>query len=286
MTIYDASILVVLYGKGLANSKTLLSLERMKFSEDSVISLTIWNNGPELLSCFDFISNLESAGFIVNIIETKENISLSKIYNKFVNGFESRKYVVLDDDSVINNDYFDSVLSLCADDVGMPIISYNNKVVNPRINKKPINNKIYNSEGGEIITIGSGLVIGSSIVQKLKRKNEFSNVFDERFYFYGVDTAFCRCLQRNNLSSCIKIIPGFNHDLSRYSVESSEKKQFRRKERSYDRGLSLRYYEPRLSSIIKILKITIAININAELKNEISLIHLLMAYIKGRHYKN
>lgn len=111
----NTSILVVLYNKKIYQSQTLVSLKELSVNLNN-FELVIWNNGPDELDksekyhC-EFFSSLEAKFCFVNIIETIDNISLSKIYNKFINESKSEKYIILDHDSYLNIDYINDVIN-------------------------------------------------------------------------------------------------------------------------------------------------------------------------------
>ncbi|UPR28435.1 hypothetical protein IS519_09420 [Vibrio crassostreae] len=283
---YKLAILVVLYNKDIDDSKSIKNLSKISLNDNSNMLVYIWNNGPKCTSLSD--SEICKAFSNVEVHNSLSNSALSKVYNKFIETVDSDKYIILDDDSNLNQEYIDDAISLSSCSVGMPLITNNGKICNPKINGLPIVSKSLNNiDLREIITIGSGIVIGKSIKDELIRMNVFSKVFDERFYFYGIDTAFCRCLKINGLSSRILIISGFEHDLSRFKKESKEVKSFRRLERSYDRGLSLRYYFSVKQALANIFKLCLSyiLGFNRELRNEIYLTHVIKAYVTGKHYR-
>ncbi|MEO9494308.1 MAG: hypothetical protein ABJG42_07435 [Vibrio splendidus] len=283
---YKLAILVVLYNKDIDDSKSIINLSKLSLSDNGNILVYIWNNGPKSTSLSDSEACKEFPN--VEVHNSLSNPALSKVYNTFIEKVDSDKYIILDDDSNLNQEYIDNAISLSCCSVGMPLITNNGKICNPKINGLPIASKYLNHIVlRDIITIGSGIVIGKSIKDELIKMNVFSKVFDERFYFYGIDTAFCRCLKINGLSDRIVIISGFEHDLSRFKKESKEVKSFRRLERSYDRGLSLRYYFSLKKSLVSICKLCLSyiLGLNRNLRKEIYLIHVIKAYVTGKHYR-
>ncbi|MCF6691505.1 hypothetical protein INS55_22250 [Raoultella terrigena] len=193
-------------------------------------------------------------GYGFEYVERLNNCSLAEIYNTLINRNQARRYIILDHDSQVNNLYLKDINYVSSNEVGMPRIYVNNNLVNPCINMSPIE-KIPNYLGKNIITtIGSGLVVGSDIASFVEKK--FGNVFDERFVLYGVDTTFCYRINTLNIPNTIKIINGFEHSLSRLEVESEnvETLMFRKKERSCDLGLRIRYYSTeRISQLFSFL---------------------------------
>lgn len=279
---FDSAILILLYGKEVTDSSTIKALIGLNKSLNNS-KVIIWNNGPKVLSK----SDLSYLGFEFEVFETISNKSLSVIYNTFISKVKAEKYIILDDDSEISSGYIKEALSLSCKDVGMPIISCNSNIMYPITNGKPIKEKVLTEFGGQpILTIGSGLVIGSEVAQIIK--DNFENIFDENFYFYGVDFTFCLRLSLLNLNSNIKIIGGFEHKLSKLEVESIARTQFRMIERSYDCGLQLRYYNSKFIGVLKLFKFILKYLLNSLLRkeNKLSLRLVLKAFITGRHYNN
>ncbi|WP_166378363.1 hypothetical protein [Pseudoalteromonas sp. Z9A4] len=279
----DCAFLVLLYGKEIRDSSTVNSLNDLSVHlYDSKV--VIWNNGPKSLYGTELI-NLE---FQFDFIETINNKSLSEIYNEFISGIDAKKYIILDDDSEISLAYIQRVLALRDNEVGMPIITCNSDVIYPIINGVPVDKKTSKLVLSDeyILTIGSGLVVGSKVGEKIK--NKFDNIFDENFYFYGVDFTFCYRLNLLKLNSKVKVIAGFNHKLSKLEKESDVKKHFRKLERSYDFGLQLRYYNTKSIALLKLTKFTIRhmSNYLINKKNGLYLSIIFKAFLTGRHYKN
>lgn len=281
---YQTAILVLLYNKKISESKTLSTLAA-SYYQFSNAKLVIWNNGPKRLKAID-VSIFTDLGYQVQIEETINNESLAIIYNSFIRNNEAEKYIFLDDDSTLNADYIKAASESDSSVISMPIITSGGEVENPTINSISFdfNKKIVSTD--TVMTIGSGLVIGRSIVLKLQER--FNSVFDERFYFYGVDTTFCHRLKMSKLVENIRIITGFEHSLSRLETESNTMYKFRRKERSYDLGMTLRYYYSIRRSVYILAVVTLHILKCALLKKKslFSLPLLFRAYVTGKHYKS
>lgn len=280
---YSAAFMVLLYGKETVDSETLNSIESLSLNNENHL-LVIWNNGPKSLMNHD-VEAFERIGFDVEMRETVNNESLSKIYNSFIDDFNSDKYIILDDDSCLNQKYFNKIFDLNTDEIGVPLILSNGIPNGPKLNRKLCCETDQVSDKDKFIGIGSGLVIGQKIVAKIKRDHQ--TVFDERFYFYGVDTTFFFRVKLSLLSRKIKIIPGFEHSLSKLMKESEPVTEFRLKEMSYDIGLRLRYYKPRFSGLFLLLKESISSTIKLlfNKKSKIIVKYLLKAYVSGKHYR-
>ncbi|MDB4151158.1 hypothetical protein N9740_06640 [Pseudomonadales bacterium] len=280
---FETAILVLLYNKEIKDSNTLNSLTELKDQYHNA-KLIIWNNGPSPLNNVD-CQDFKDLGYDVSIEETINNESLAVIYNKFLVMERAKKYVLLDDDSVLNATYILASSNCTGTDVGMPIITTLGSIQSPRIDDKPYSPEIELDDNCKIITIGSGLVIGVDIVNKLK--DNYDGVFDERFYLYGVDSTFCLRLFYSKLNDKIKVISGFSHSLSRLEKESIKQTKFRQLERSYDLGLTLRHYSSLPYAIITLLLIIIGSfkRMIFRKKQIISLPPLIKAFLSGRHYR-
>ncbi|NKC17437.1 hypothetical protein CWC29_001035 [Pseudoalteromonas sp. S4498] len=280
---FDTAILVLLYNKEISESDTLNSLLRSKIKYKNA-RLVIWNNGPKALK-FKDVSQFQQVGYEVVIEETIENHSLAAIYNRFIRETTSEKYIFLDDDSQLNEGYIDASAQAVSDRIAMPLIKSSGQVVNPVINGRPANPSAQIGQQDKVITIGSGLIVGKDIANKLEAL--FGSVFDERFYLYGVDTTFCFRVFLAKLSEAIVIIPGFEHSLSRHQKESAEVIAFRRLERSYDLGLTLRYYTPLVKQLIILTKVcsdTLAKRLFHG-QPTFDLAPLFKALFSGKHYR-
>ena len=281
---FDTAIIVLLYNKEIAQSTTLssLMLEEAHFKN---AKLVIWNNGPKKLESYD-VSFIAELGYDITIEETLNNESLAYIYNSFINSHEAEKYIFLDDDSTLNANYIDEASRSNSSVVSMPIITVNGVAKNPKINSKVYTEGVKIAANDKVFTIGSGLVVGREVILELLKR--FYTVFDERFYLYGVDTTFCHRLFLSKQSVNIRVIAGFEHSLSRLEKECKSLTKFRQRERSYDRGMTLRYYTsfPRTVYILvhSVLYTIKCIFLNKD--SSMSLPLLLKSYIVGKHYRD
>lgn len=281
---YSAAYLVLLYRKEVNASETLNSIKQLSLKGNNSL-LVIWNNGPKPLIAHD-VKEFEQLGFDVIIKETVENESLSKVYNRFIDDVNSDKYIILDDDSCLNQQYIDEVYALTGDDLGVPLILSNKKLTGPRLNRKLCNKNSRVNDKDKFFAIGSGLVIGADTAAKMK--SDHQQVFDERFYFYGVDSTFFFRVKQSGLSQKITIITGFEHSFSHLLKESYTVTEFRLKELSYDIGLRLRYYKPLRTGIFLLLKESVSSVVKSlrNKKQKIAIKHLLTAYLSGKHYRS
>jgi hypothetical protein len=229
--------LIVVYNKKIAESCTFNKVVNSKFSDDSLC--VIWNNGPT--SCEEEFLNVYEYNKNIRYHETLHNISLAKIYNEVINKYNAQIYIILDDDSSLTDAYFEAVKQISPNEVGMPVIYYDRKIINPCINGQIYSKGINIDANDTITTIGSGLVVGRDVASQLFKA--YNSVFDERFYLYGVDTTFCFRLNKLKINDKIKIIDGFEHGLSRLEGKNDKLTLFRKIERSNDLALQIRYYK-------------------------------------------
>jgi hypothetical protein len=280
----NASFLVLIYNKEICESKTLNSLleSNVKFNN---CNLVIWNNGPKHLKDKDLLM-LEEKGFSCQLVETIENIALSKIYNQFIEKSEACKYVILDDDSVLNDGYLNCAITSKIDKISIPPIVVDRIITGPLINNRIYDNSFNYEKIHTVVAIGSGIILGRDILKTISSK--YKNVFDEDFYFYGVDSSFFYRINKLDLVTNVEICDSIEHSLSRLEEESEGIKSFRRKERSYDLGLQIRKYFPFFKKLSMAFKINVKYIVNVFLSKEqtIDLNCFYDALISGRHYKN
>jgi len=251
---------VILYDKDFADSHTLSSLMNKNHVD---LDLVIINNGPKHLeSDIDFIKSL---GSFVNDIDYKEfvdNRPLSWIYNGLFREYnEYDRYILLDDDSIVSEDYINKCEQYYTDDVDIQLPNIRDRVSGgfyyPKINKKV--QKISDGEiinyQSYVISIGSGLVIYRSLIEKFFELN--MELFDTRFALYGVDYSLfhrIESLKKLKVKVTIQVVGTFEHSLSRVGQVDSE---WRIIERLYDSVLSVKYYSRnKYVSLVRLLKIS------------------------------
>lgn len=273
-----------MYGKSFAESKTLLSLLSSKLQYDNC-NLLVWNNGPtSILFDSKFLQKFKNKGFSITFVETVDNEALAKVYNKSVGMVISEKYVFLDDDTVLNDTYLNEVLLLNGSSVSVPLVYHDSKNVGPVCNGVPVEKRgQYDSHS--FIAIGSGMVLTHSLI--LEFQAEYSEVFDTRFYLYGVDTTFFLRLNKLSVRPKIKVISGFVHSLSRLENESDVTKIFRKKERAYDYALTIRYYYSTFKVVYLVFRLTLSTFFRFILNKErVDFLSFYKGLILGRHYRH
>jgi len=280
----ETAILVLLYNKEMKDSSTLNSLIKST-AQYSNAKIVIWNNGPNKLNTVNSQA-LIGLGYQIEVIQTVTNDSLAVIYNRFISDNKANKYVLLDDDSELSEEFIQASALSKPEHLSLPIITSNGKVQYPSIDRKRYSSEATIKDSSRVTTIGSGLVLGINIVNAL---NEYyDSVFDERFYLYGVDTTFCLRVNQSNQVKNIQLISGFDHSLSKLESESTKMNNFRRIERSYERGLKLRYYVPLPRAIFLLLKTgTSALKMRlGGKKYQVSFLYVLKAFLSGKHYRD
>lgn len=278
---FDTVFLIVLYNKKLDESETFNKL----ISSDYILNrskLIVWNNGPDKISK----KIIGKYNISVDFIEDLNNSALSKIYNIFLENYKSNRYVILDDDTSITDEYIVDVYNVKKENIGVPLVKFKDNIVSPIINGeyfidyKDIDNK------DKVVAIGSGLVIGSKLKKDFYKK--YDKLFDERFLLYGVDTTLFFRIRELGLTNKIKIIRGFYHSLSRLESESIEKEKFRLSERGSSEGLIFYYYYSRRVTCQLLVKNFFPFITDFLLKKKQFYFrkYFLLALITGKHHRS
>lgn len=184
-------ILVVLYKQKVSESNTLLSLLNCKEHLSDKL-LFVWDNSPTALGFSEMIF-LEGHFENFKYSHSKDNKSLSEVYNTVIKQIKFDKLFVFDQDTTLTNEYFK--LMDCAaiknKDIGvfLPFVKNNDRVVSP-LTYNVINfNYFKKIKKGRIfaknkIAFASGLCIREWV---FKRDNIW---FDQNLIFYGIDYKF------------------------------------------------------------------------------------------------
>ncbi len=204
------SIIVVLYNCEIKDSQTLAGIVAAKINFEQS-TLIIWNNGPKTLTDHN-TEQLTKLGLNVSIEQTVDNHSLAEIYNAFIKKYPAKHYVILDDDSSISGNYLNQLNALESEVIAYPIILSNDKPCSPKINRTKLTKNtqpetIKFKDSDNVEAIGSGLIISDQLAQKIK--SHYGDIFDERFYIYGVDTTFCWRVSNTISTSKITVVDGF-----------------------------------------------------------------------------
>lgn len=279
----NVSIVVVLYNCEIRDSITLAGInEANVYFEQS--NLVIWNNGPKKLQDSN-TEHLKGTGFNITIEETVENKSLAEIYNAFIQKYPAKHYVILDDDSSITGDYLKHLKTLKNEQVVYPIILSNGKPCSPKINRKKLPRgvqlkDIKLNDNDKVEAIGSGLIISHELVNSIR--SQYDDLFDERFYIYGVDTTFCWRVASVLAPSQITIVDGFSHSVSRNDDEPKAVKLFRQIEKANSKGLKIHHYKSKFIKWFKTIQL-LALLLIPFYRTDVNKQYLL-ALLTGIHY--
>lgn len=266
------SILVVIYNKQLVQS---LSIKGLNSCLLNIENLMIVNNGPKSISFqnYRFSSNINNVDFV----EFLNNRPLSLIYNDFVHKYNTDYFLILDDDTSIDDSFVNFLKEEKNIDLEIPKIfsDFDGKIYYPILNKKVIDYNV-NDIQGNVFSIGSGLVISKRLIEKFDELKE--EVFDTRFALYGVDTSFFYKINKLQKKEFLKISSKTNlkHGLSiANKKEWSKKREF---EVLIDEVLTLKYYKkiPSKYLILKILKLIVKFDIK-------TILLLYDVYNRGAH---
>lgn len=184
------STLVILYNATILDSTTLQTLLDCQLA-DHKLTLHIWNNGPKALEQPDidaYLDVVEGLGVTVHIYEDIRNLALSKIYNFIINKGAFDFFIPFDQDSCLNKDFFITVADYPTLDLILPRVENNGKTKFPYYVKQGPINEEGKVEVNRVTSINSGMAISSHLVKIFQDSG--LTVFDERFAFYGIDTAF------------------------------------------------------------------------------------------------
>ncbi|WP_139685737.1 glycosyltransferase family 2 protein [Vibrio tasmaniensis] len=209
----DISFCIILYNKDLSQSATISSLQSILPTLPYSSRIVVFNNGPNIQ-----IDPNQDGLDLHNVLV---NASLAKLYNKFVDAYDSKFYVFLDDDTILNSDYIQEFFKANSE-IFFPKIYCNGELHYP----------CFDSRGVQTIT--SGLVLNKLFIHNIENEK----VFDERFLLYGIDTAFCYQINREGVGYEVSESI-LEHDLSHISGGGSD---FRNSEVLYANCASLISY--------------------------------------------
>ena len=118
----NITAIIILYNSNIENSGTIQSLLTTNI-KDINLKIIIWNNGPKFLTVQECqkIKNIFNLKKIeLSIYEDINNIALSKIYNIFLNSEHYDFFSLLDQDSQLNEDFFQNIINNNNYDVIVP----------------------------------------------------------------------------------------------------------------------------------------------------------------------
>lgn len=184
-------ILVVLYKQTVFESTTLKTLLNCK-DQTSDKHLFVWDNSPIALEQTEILF-LKEFYTKFTYFHSKDNTSLSKVYNTVIRNVDFEKIYIFDQDTTITGSYFERMddAALIFLDVGvfLPFVKFNDKILSPLFYKAINFNHAYHITKGRTLAknrtaFASGLCINEWV---FKKKNIW---FDEELKFYGIDYKF------------------------------------------------------------------------------------------------
>lgn len=233
------SILVILYNSTCQQSDTLQSILGADLTQVD-LKLTIWNNGSCLLNNEELTSYVAKAihkGIAVTTYQDIRNLPLSKIYNFVLQQQDSDFFIPLDQDTQLNKDFFITIAKHQDLDLILPIVyaagqqnivrfPFNRKSKQAILEQKKVDAAI-------ITSVTSGMAISRRLIDLFTQHNIM--VFDERFAFYGIDTAFFLNIRQIAQQDQIKCgcFGQIEHSLSTYVKENKQASYHRSKEFFY-----------------------------------------------------
>lgn len=243
-TIMNSSslILVVLYNKDVDKSESLKSLLNIKNISADIL---IFNNGPKRLEQnSSFIKGLEEKYKKVYVAEDVQNRPLSVLYNGVLTEYKRYKtFYIFDDDTFIPNDFFTKTIDkIESNDLVIPqiISDTEHSVCYPLINGVPYDRNTGIKSTDTVYSIGSGLVISLTLIEKFERSG--IDLFDNRYALYGVDFSLfrrIRSLMQAGMKINIAVAGSLNHSLAK---RKKNKESWRKQEITIDQVLTSKFY--------------------------------------------
>ena len=281
-----SALLVVMYGKVKLNSQTFISLCNIAASTlNGNEHIYIFNNGPQLLNDNEGINRLQTIFEVISISQDIHNRPLSVIYNEFlsINGYD--RYIIFDDDTQIPSEFFSQINESYNMDrsveLQLPkvISDTSNTQRYPKYDNIIVNEVKY-IDGDKLLSIGSGLIIYKTLIDKFRKYN--LSPFDERFALYGVDYSLFNRIKliekKYNEKFRILVSSSITHS---FSAANTKFELWRKKERMIDHLLTIKYYGgSRVLRLMKLTKFTLA---NFRFIRYSIFIDLMKVFIKGYH---
>ncbi|GKW41732.1 MULTISPECIES: hypothetical protein [Pectobacterium] len=234
--------LVVLYDSSLSTSETIQFLFQADLAEIE-LQIVIWNNGPKLLDKNDvdiYLKKCKEKSIQSFIYQDTRNISLSKIYNFFINNHPtSGFYSIFDQDTLVSSTFFKKIKENKDYHVIIPLVYSPENVKKVRspsyFNHNPFHHGEFNL--GDCYGIGSCLTFSNHLASLIKLSGY--TYFNENYAFYRVDTEFFTLIKKfKNLKGiCVGEV---YHHLSE-KADPGKISQGKKLEIGYEKLLS-RYY--------------------------------------------
>ncbi|MEQ9881859.1 hypothetical protein ABRP83_06695 [Pectobacterium brasiliense] len=215
---YDICIICVLYSKRPMETATVKSLlKTQNYLKSKKVSLCFWDNSPQGFSA----TSLPEFTIPTEYYHTGVNTFLSKVYNKIISDIDAYSYIIFDDDSDFDIEYFTCLDEFFQSDerIACPTIYSGNDLISPGVVRgirgAEITESILKMSTGNpgLISIMSGTVVKRSVFDFIK--------FDERLSLYGVDTKFYISAKENRIN--IYVLPyRMNHNSALHEITDVE----------------------------------------------------------------
>ncbi|MEQ1106348.1 hypothetical protein, partial [Acinetobacter ursingii] len=181
------------------------------------------NNGPKLIKLKINIPYK----LTIELINSIQNRPLSSVYNEFIDYYQDfDRYIILDDDTQLNENYISRFETEDYYDLELPKIMNSSKEIYYPLKKWKVigdeENFLINGRE-DIFSIGSGIIMSKKLVNSFLDKKK--KVFNENFVFYGVD--FSLFFEINKTDFPVLIITSYTqllHDMSLHGEVSKDKK--------------------------------------------------------------
>ncbi|MBN3191476.1 glycosyl transferase [Pectobacterium brasiliense] len=233
------------------------------------IKILIWNNGRSLLNEEDlnnYLHKCEQKGISTEIYQDIRNLSLSKVYNYFINKKDYHFISVFDQDTHIENCFFQNIKNNIEHDIICPEVYLSNKdniKSSPVYNKAQVNTEFVNVgefNARSIFTCASGVTLSLGLINKISNKYGF--VFNETYAFYWADhDLFERLIPFDFVKGlCIGKI---SHDMSGVGDEFAKMKETTKLEHGYGQILR-RIYNAEKSGFLRNLIYSIKFSIKSK----------------------
>ena len=228
---------VIVYGKSIAGSSTMTSLVD-KVRDVSSAQIVVWNNGPAAWSHDELARQLDyPANSQIDVFETTSNWPLSWIYNRLIQTYRAQKWVILDDDTQVTDEFVRFVVHSDAY-LSVPVLRGKAGIESPQLDGR-FSPPPYAADA-KVLAAGTGLCISAAAADHVSAR--FGSVFDEHFALYGVDTSLLHRLRSIGKCNEIALAPELEHSFSRLEKEGEGPSEVRSRERGYELGLRLRHY--------------------------------------------
>ncbi|UUE57544.1 glycosyl transferase [Pectobacterium aroidearum] len=245
----------MLYNCSIENSSTIKSiLDTIIDCTD--VKLLIWNNGGNILEIEDinkYILDCKTKNISTEIYQDVRNLSLSKIYNYFINKKDYDFISIFDQDTYIEKSFIKNIKNNVKYDLICPEVYLSNKEnvkSSPVYNKGKINTDFVESgdfNARAIFTCASGITFSSRLVKIIIDKYGF--VFDEKYAFYWADHDLFERLCAFDFIKGL-CIGNISHDMSGVGNDFDKMKESAKLEHGYGQILR-RIYNDNKSGLLQ-----------------------------------